>query len=52
MTRDGQQGAPLGQPGHLEYEPLDTAEKQSGQLVQLFDRAQTAGDIRLALRGI
>lgn len=50
-TRDGSQGAPLGQPGHgLEHEPTDTAEKASQHLVQRFDHAQTATTIRAALR--
>jgi hypothetical protein len=52
MTSGGVQGAPFGRPGYaLEHEPLDTAEKQSGQLVQkAFSLHDTGGQIRSALR--
>jgi len=52
VTRDGQQGAPFGRPGHgLEHEPLDQDERNSEHLVQnVGAHVQVAGQIRSALR--
>jgi hypothetical protein len=53
VTRDGQQGSPLGLPGHLEHEPVDDAERGSQHTVQrAYSFAETASQIRSALRGI
>jgi hypothetical protein len=53
MTREGQQGDPLGgyRPGHgLEHEPVDQAERNSEHTVQHAAFTNTASQIRAALR--